>query len=317
MDLGLAGARVVVTGGASNIGRGIVHVFAAEGSRIVISDIDKPQAERVRGEAQARGAADVELAIDDLTVPGGAESAIGTAVENWGGIDVLVNNAGWSVPGFIATDTDRDKWQRTIEINLFSAVAATQAAIGPMKEAGGGAIAFIASDAAFGQIRQGIYGASKAAVVALARTVAREHGRHGIRSNIICPGLVIPEGPEAVEPLGRRTGQRVQPRPDRLHGQGDPAAPPDHRRGRRPGHCVVLFTDVGSAGDRAAHLGQRRLHDSLDGPSRLLIRRRDYRNTPDRAVGDTPAPNSAAARSGRGTRCRRRTRPDNLPRTRR
>jgi 2-hydroxycyclohexanecarboxyl-CoA dehydrogenase len=198
MDLGLADARVVVTGGASNIGRGIVHSFAAEGARIVISDIDKAQAERVRDEAQAKGATSVELAIADLTVAGGADTAIGTALENWGGIDVLVNNAGWSVPGFIATDTDRDKWQRTIEINLFTAVAATQAAIGPMKEAGGGAIAFIASDAAFGQIRQGVYGASKAAVVALARTVAREHGRHGIRSNVICPGLVIPEGPEAV-----------------------------------------------------------------------------------------------------------------------
>jgi 2-hydroxycyclohexanecarboxyl-CoA dehydrogenase len=198
MDLGLAGARVVVTGGASNIGRGIVHVFAAEGARIVISDIDKAQAERVRGEAQAKGAAGVEVAIADLTVPGGAEAAIGTALDNWGGIDVLVNNAGWSAPEFVATDTDRDKWQRTIEINLFTAVAATQAAIGPMKEAGGGAMAFISSDAAFGQIRQGVYGASKAAVVALARSVAREHGRHGIRSNVICPGLVIPEGPEAV-----------------------------------------------------------------------------------------------------------------------
>ena len=198
MDLGLAGARVVITGGASNIGRGIVHVFAAEGARIVIADIDKPQAERVRGEAQAKGAAGVELAIADLTTAEGADAAIGTSLANWGGIDVLVNNAGWSVPGFIATDKDREKWQRTIEINLFSAVGTTQAAIGPMKEAGGGAVAFIASDAAFGQIRQGVYGASKAAVVALARTVAREHGRHGIRSNVICPGLVIPEGPEAV-----------------------------------------------------------------------------------------------------------------------
>ncbi|WP_084027769.1 SDR family NAD(P)-dependent oxidoreductase [Mycobacterium avium] len=198
MDLGLAGARVVVTGGASNIGRGIVHEFASEGARIVISDIDGSQAEQVRGEAQARGAAGVELAIADLTVAEGADAAIGTALDNWGGIDILVNNAGWSVPGFIATETDRDKWQRTIEINLFSAVATTQAAIGPMKEAGGGAIAFIASDAAFGQIRVGVYGASKAALIGLGRTVAREHGRHGIRSNIICPGLVVPEGPEAV-----------------------------------------------------------------------------------------------------------------------
>src|SRR6516162_11226747 len=198
MDLGLADARVVVTGGASNIGRGIVHAFAVEGARIVISDIDGPQAEKVRSEAKELGAADVDVVIADLTKPGAAEAAVGAAQDAWGGLDVLVNNAGWSVPGFIATDTDRDKWQRTIEINLFSAIAATQAAIPAMKEVGGGAMVFIASDAAFGQIRQGVYGASKAAMVALARTTAREHGRHGIRSNIVCPGLVIPEGPEAV-----------------------------------------------------------------------------------------------------------------------
>jgi NAD(P)-dependent dehydrogenase (short-subunit alcohol dehydrogenase family) len=198
MDLGLADARVVVTGGASNIGRGIVHAFATEGARIVINDIDERQAEKVRTEAENLGAAHVDVVIADLTLPGAAEAAVGAATVAWGGIDVLVNNAGWSVPGFVATDTDRDKWQRTIEINLFSAISATQAAIPPMKEAGGGAILFIASDAAFGQIRQGVYGASKAAMVALARTTAREHGRHGIRSNVICPGLVMPDGPEAI-----------------------------------------------------------------------------------------------------------------------
>ncbi|NGX10016.1 SDR family oxidoreductase [Mycobacteroides franklinii] len=197
MDLGLAGARVVVTGGASNIGRAIVHEFASEGARIMLNDIDEPQANRVQEEALSRGAAAVEVSIADLTMPGTAESVIGRALECWDGIDVLVNNAGWSVPGFVATDTDRAKWQRTIEINLFSAIAATQAAIGPMKD-NGGAIVFIASEAAFGQIRQAIYGASKAAMVALARTTAREHGRHGIRSNIVCPGLVIPDGPDAV-----------------------------------------------------------------------------------------------------------------------
>src|SRR3984893_7734481 len=200
MDLGLANARVAVTGGASNLGRGIVHQFAAEGARIVISDIDEPQAEKVRAEALEKGAAAVELAIADLTTPSGADTAIGRAIDSWGGVDVLVNNAGWSMAGFIATDTDRDKWQRTIEINLFSAIAATQAAIPVMKELGAGAIVFIASDAAFGQIRQGVYGASKAAMVAVARTTAREHGRHGIRSNVVCPGLVIPDGPDAVGP---------------------------------------------------------------------------------------------------------------------
>jgi NAD(P)-dependent dehydrogenase (short-subunit alcohol dehydrogenase family) len=175
-----------------------VHAFAAEGARIVISDIDGPQAEKVRAEAKGLGASEVNVVIADLTTPGAAEEAVSGAQNAWGGLDVLVNNAGWSVPGFIASDTDRHKWQRTIEINLFTAIAATQAAIPAMKNVGGGAIVFIASDAAFGQIRQGVYGASKAAMVALARTTAREHGRHGIRSNVVCPGLVIPEGPEAI-----------------------------------------------------------------------------------------------------------------------
>jgi len=198
MDLGLASARVVVTGGASNIGRGIVHGFAGEGSRILICDIDEEQAEKVRLEALALGAGAVDVVAGDLTAPDAADKVIAHAVDSWGGIDVLVNNAGWSVPGFIAEDTDRDKWQKTVEINFFTAIASTQAALRPMKEAGGGSIIYIASEAAFGQIRQGVYGATKAAVIALARTTAKEHGRHGIRSNVVCPGLVIPDGPDAV-----------------------------------------------------------------------------------------------------------------------
>ncbi|GLX02867.1 SDR family oxidoreductase [Microtetraspora sp. NBRC 16547] len=198
MDLGLTGARVLVTGGASNIGRGIVHGFAAEGARIAICDLDGEQAGRVRGEALDRGAAAVEVVRSDLAEEGAAARAAGRVLDAWGGIDVLVSNAGISIPGFIAEHTDRREWQRTFEVNLFAAIECTQAVLGPMREAGGGSLVYIASDAAFGEIRQGVYGASKAGVVALARTTAREHGRHGIRSNVVCPGLVIPEGPEAV-----------------------------------------------------------------------------------------------------------------------
>jgi len=198
MDLGLANARVLVTGGASNIGRGIVHGFAAEGARLVIADVDAEQAAKVQAEALERGAAEAGLAIGDLTADGAGERAVAALLDRWGGIDVLVNNAGWSVPGFIAEDTDRAKWQRTVEVNFYTAVACTQAAIPPMRAAGAGAIVFIASDAAFGQIRQGIYGATKAALIALARTTAREHGRHGIRANVVCPGLVLPDSPAAV-----------------------------------------------------------------------------------------------------------------------
>ncbi|GGN19794.1 SDR family NAD(P)-dependent oxidoreductase [Streptomyces fuscichromogenes] len=198
MDLELRGARVLVTGGASNIGRGIVHGFAAEGARLLICDIDGAQAAKTRAEALERGAAQAEVAVVDLALEGAGSAAVERIVADWGGIDVLVNNAGLSLPGFVAQDTDRDGWRRMVDLNLFGAVECTRAALASMRRSGGGSIVFISSDAAFGEIRQGVYGATKAALIALARTVAREHGRDGIRSNVVCPGLVLPESPDAI-----------------------------------------------------------------------------------------------------------------------
>ena len=198
MDLKLQNARVLVTGGGSNVGRGIVHGFAREQARVAICDIDGDQAEKVRAEALELGAADAEVIALDLTADGAAQNAVSTVLDKWGGIDALVNNAGWSDAEFFAKDTDRARWQKTIEINLFTAIACTQAVIAPMREAGAGSVVFISSDAAFGEIRQGIYGSTKAGLIAIARTVAKEHGRHGIRSNVVCPGLVIPESSDAV-----------------------------------------------------------------------------------------------------------------------
>ncbi|WP_343063907.1 SDR family NAD(P)-dependent oxidoreductase [Haloechinothrix aidingensis] len=198
MELGLEGVRVLVTGGASNIGRGIVHGFAAEGARIVICDIDGEQAAKVREEALSHGAKAAEVAVVDLTAEESGSRAVGSIVDLWGGIDVLVNNAGWTAPAFITEDVDRGRWLRTVEINLLSAVDCTQAAVHEMRSAGGGSIVAISSDAAFGEHRQGVYGAAKAGMIAHARTVAKEHGRDGIRSNVVCPGLVLPDGDEAV-----------------------------------------------------------------------------------------------------------------------
>jgi 2-hydroxycyclohexanecarboxyl-CoA dehydrogenase len=190
MQLGLSDARVLVTGGGSNIGRGIVHGFAGEGARIVICDIDAEQADRVRAEAGRLGAAEAVVARADLAVEGAGRRVVSDMVARWGGIDVLVSNAGLSVPGFAADDTDRAAWQRMVDV--------TQAALGPMRTAGAGALVYISSDAAFGQIRQAVYGTTKAGLIALARTVAKEHGRHGIRSNVVAPGLVLPAGADAI-----------------------------------------------------------------------------------------------------------------------
>ncbi len=198
MDLGHGGARVIVTGGASNIGRAIVHGFAGEGARVLVCDVDAEQGARVRQEAAELGARQAELLTLDLTTEGAGARAVGAAVQAWGGVDVLVNNAGWNAPGFLTEQTDRALWQRTVEVNLFTAIDCTQQVLAPMREAGRGAIVFISSDAAFGAIRQGIYGTTKAGLISLARTTAREQGRHGIRSNVVCPGLVLPEDDGAI-----------------------------------------------------------------------------------------------------------------------
>ena len=193
MELLPARTRAVITGGASNIGRGIVLGFAAERARVAIVDIDGPQAERVRREALDAGAAEVVVHVADLTTDEGVAAAAAAVEDAFGGVDALVNSAGWSRGEFFADDTDRALWQRTVEVNLFTAIGMTQALLPGMREAGRGSIVFLSSDAARGEIRQAVYGSTKAGLIALARTVAKEHGRHGVRSNVVAPGLVLPE----------------------------------------------------------------------------------------------------------------------------
>ena len=132
MDLGLDNARVVITGGASNIGRGIVHGYAAEHSRILLCDIDEQGPPR-RTRGARKGAAQVLVVVADLTEPGAGEHVIAEAVRAWGGVDVLVNNAGWSIGEFVARDHDRDRWHKLVDINLFATIEATQAAIAAMR----------------------------------------------------------------------------------------------------------------------------------------------------------------------------------------
>ncbi|MEU7812835.1 SDR family oxidoreductase [Pseudonocardia sp. NPDC049154] len=192
MDLGHTGARVVVTGAGANIGRGIAHVFAREGARVLVVDIDGVQADAVAREASELGAKDALALSIDLTTDGAGHHVVARTLEAWGGIDVLVNNAGWSRPGWFTEQTDRALWHRTVDLNLLAAVDCTQAALVPMQEARRGAVVFLSSDAAFGAVRQGIYGSTKAALISLARTVARENGRYGIRSNVVAPGIVLP-----------------------------------------------------------------------------------------------------------------------------
>jgi NAD(P)-dependent dehydrogenase (short-subunit alcohol dehydrogenase family) len=196
MDLGLAQRVAVVTGGASNIGRAISQVLAAEGARVVILDRDEQMAMRTAGEIGAAGGAATVYAVD-LTDADATAAAVAAATADLGPIDVLVNNVGWNGKAAFFLDLPPERWEQAYRLNLFPTLNATRAVLPGMVERRGGAIVSIASDAGFGEFRMGDYGPMKAGVMAFTRIIAKEYGRYGVRSNTVCPGLVIPE-PEAI-----------------------------------------------------------------------------------------------------------------------
>lgn len=195
MDLGLGERVVVVTGGASNIGRAISFAFAAEGARVVIFDRDDDMAERTVGDIEATGAGAVSYSVD-LTDTEAVQAAATSVERDLGPIEVLVNNVGWNGPAAFFLDLTPDRWDKAYQLNLLPTFNATRAVLGAMVERRAGAIVSISSDAGFGEFRMGDYGPMKAGVMAFMRTIAKEYGRYGIRANSVCPGLVIPDPAE-------------------------------------------------------------------------------------------------------------------------
>lgn len=192
IDLELDDKRVVVTGGASNIGRGIVHARANQHAQIVIVDIDEEQAEATRCEALEQGASDCKVHRADLSEPENCRAVIHDIVQELGAVDVLVNNFGWGDPGLLLT-TSSDQWDLLWRMNLGATIGCSHAALASMKDRRRGAIVSIASDAAQGVPNQSVYGAMKSGVVTFTRAIAREFGRYGIRANVVAPGLVYPD----------------------------------------------------------------------------------------------------------------------------
>lgn len=192
MDLGLRGRAVVVTGGASNIGRAIVLAFAAEGARVLVADVDEARARSTAAEA-AGGA--VEVQFTDVTSWDSAQAMAAAAVERLGGIDVLVNCAGWTVDRLFV-EKPRQEWEKEIAIDMWGFINCTRAVLDVMIERGRGRIVSISSDAGrIGEWREAVYSGTKAGVIAMSKAIAREVGKHGITLNVVCPGFV-PGRPE-------------------------------------------------------------------------------------------------------------------------
>jgi 2-hydroxycyclohexanecarboxyl-CoA dehydrogenase len=191
VDLGITGRTVIVTGGASNIGRAIVLGFAEEGAAVYIADVDGPQAARVAAEA----AGDVRVSETDVTDRGAVEALTRRVLEERGRIDVLVNNAGWTVDRLFVEQTT-EEWERILSTELWSFLHCTRAVLDPMIGKGYGRIVSIGSDAGrMGEWREVVHSGAKAAVMAMTRALAREVGKHGITLNVVSPGFT-PGRPE-------------------------------------------------------------------------------------------------------------------------
>jgi len=198
MDLELKGKSVIVTGGGSNIGRAIVLAFAAEGAHITIGDIDTAQAEKTAGFATKLGAASVQVLKTDVTSLEQVQAMFKAATDRHGRVDVLVNNVGWDNLMFF-TQTTPEFWRKVIDINYVGVLNCTKSALDIMIKQNGGAIVSISSDASRqGEPREAVYGGVKAAINSFMKTIARENGRYGIRCNVVCPGVTIPETADEV-----------------------------------------------------------------------------------------------------------------------
>lgn len=178
---------VIVTGGGGGIGGATCRRFAAEGAKVAVFDLNLSAAQAVAEGIVAQGGTAQAFACD-IADRATVDAAVAATESALGPIDVLVNNAGWDV--FLPfVKTVPAQWEKLIAINLVGALHMHHAVLPGMVARRSGRIVNVSSDAArVGSSGEAVYAACKGGLVALSKTLAREHARHGITVNVVCPG---------------------------------------------------------------------------------------------------------------------------------
>jgi NAD(P)-dependent dehydrogenase (short-subunit alcohol dehydrogenase family) len=185
---GLAGRSVIVTGAGSGIGRATALAFAAEGARVLVADLNAEGAEKVVKEIAAAGGTAVAV-TGDLSEQTVVDRVTATAVEQFGGVDVLVNNAGIMDRMSAVGEVGDAEWERVIRVNLTAPFLLTRSVLPHMLEAGKGSIVNTASEASLrGSAAGAAYTASKHGIAGLTKSLAVTYRDKGIRANAIAPG---------------------------------------------------------------------------------------------------------------------------------
>jgi len=216
-----------VTGAATGIGRATAHALARDGYAVALVGRRVGPLEQLVAELRESGG-DAIAAPADVVSPEQAAAAVGATVEHFGGIDVLVNNAGVgdSAP---LLDESLERWEETLRINLTGAFIATQLALPHLLERRGAVVNVASINGVLAGPGWTSYCVSKAGLIMLAKCVANDYGRDGVRANAVCPGWVrTPMGDNDMDELARAHGidrEGAYARAHRQHPLGRPAQP--------------------------------------------------------------------------------------------
>jgi len=204
----------IVTGAASGIGKAIAEIYAREGARVAIADMNMAAATAAADELKAKGTSAMPLAMD-VTDESQVNAGVAAVVEAWGGVDILVSNAGIQIVHPLEEFTYAE-WKKMIAIHLDGAFLTTKACLPHMYAKGSGSIIYMGSvHSKEASMLKSPYVAAKHGLIGLAKVIAKEGGRKGVRANVICPGfvrtpLVDKQIPEQAEKLGLSEADIIQ-----------------------------------------------------------------------------------------------------------
>jgi 3-hydroxybutyrate dehydrogenase len=197
----------IVTGAASGIGKEIALTYAREGGRVVIADLNKAAAQATADELKGQGLAAMAVAMD-VTDEGQVNAAVAEVVGAWGGVDVLVSNAGIQIVHPLE-EFPFAEWKKMLAIHLDGAFLTTKACLPHMYASGrGGSVIYMGSvHSKEASMLKAPYVAAKHGLIGLAKVIAKEGAKHKVRANVICPGfvrtpLVDKQIPEQAQALG-------------------------------------------------------------------------------------------------------------------
>lgn len=187
MDLGFSGKVAIVTGGGAGIGAATVKLFAQEGAKVIIADVDPQRSKALEAELKSRGLV-AEFVETDVSRRESVERMVAKTVELFGKVDVLVNNAGVYLKGDVLVFTEED-FRRIMDINVKGVLLCTQSVGKHMVRQKSGVIVNVASEAGLVAIsNQMLYNLTKAAVISITKSCAVDFADHGVRVNCVCPG---------------------------------------------------------------------------------------------------------------------------------